>query len=389
MHSLIPTGFEPLVEPMIAGHHQLLHTLTSTGLHPQPYPTALPPGNPAGVAAARAFPMQGILKYHGLSDWNQRIAFLPSVSVCNDAGYTLTYVAFEPTLAHDHVIIGGQIAQGREHQRVVQSLDAVRQLAHITSRARVISHNRVRSSKVGKGLGTSASASAALALAAIQAAFGPELAQNTRFVTTFARLLAGSGCRSASGGVSLWLSYPGAPHEESFAIRLDDQGQLDDLRLITIPLDSRIGLKTEQAHEDAPRSSFFTSWMLSRPSEAATCIQAARQGDWRTLGQWAELDSIRLHGVTMSGSMEQKLFAWEPENIPIFRMCNQLRAAGHPVYASTDTGPTVVLLTHKDHEDAVVEAMLSLELGLEVVRGRIGGPAHTVPVAAALAELQP
>lgn len=379
MPTAIPAGFEETVAPMVAAHTKLIAALTDHGLAPEPYPT-FAPGNPAGCAAARAYPMQGILKYHGLSDWEQRIAYLPSISVCNDAGHTTTLVEFNPDLDHDQALIGGVPATGRDLERVVQSLDAVRHAAQITSRARVVSRNVVRASKLGKGLGSSASASAALAMAAIAATLGPQAAQNRRFLSSMARLLAGSGCRSATGGVSLWLSYPGATHEESFAVRLDDHHQLSDMALITIPIDSRIGLKTELAHHDAPHSSFFKSWMLSRGDEMLACLQAARSGDWQTLGRWAELDSIRLHGVTMSGSLDHKLFAWEPENIAIFRMCNQLRSAGIPVYASTDTGPTVVLLTHQHHTDHVVAAVEQLGLGLETVRGQIGGPAELINV---------
>jgi diphosphomevalonate decarboxylase len=206
---------------------------------------------------------------------------------------------------------------------------------------------------------------------------------NTRFLSCIARLLAGSGCRAAAGGLALWLSYPGVAHEDSFAVRLDQAGELADVRLITVPIDSRVGLQTEQAHHDAPRSSFFQAWMLSRADEILECVAAARSGDWRTIGQLAELDSMRLHGVTMSGSREHKLIGWEPENIAIFRMCDALRTAGIPVYASTDTGPTVVLITHRDFEDAVVAAVADLNLGLESVRGAIAGPAALIDLHAA------
>jgi len=204
-------------------------------------------------------------------------------------------------------------------------------------------------------------------------------------MSCIARLLAGSGCRAAAGGLALWLSYPGIAHQDSFAVRLDAEGQLADVRLITVPIDSRVGLQTEQAHHDAPQSSFFKAWMLSRGEEIIECLGAARRGDWRVIGQLAELDSMRLHGVTMSGSREQKLIGWEPENITIFRMCNALRAQGVPVYASTDTGPTVVLITHRDHEAAVASAVAAL--GLESVRGRIAGPTTLIDVDEARAEL--
>ncbi len=387
MSTSIPDGFADMVPAMRAANARILAALAEHGVSYAPYPGRLPAGNPRGRAAARAFPMQGVLKYHGLADWAYRTAFLPSISINNGAAHTTTYVEFDPALPADEATIGGARAVGRELERVAGILDAVRGLAGVSSRARVISRNVVRTRTVGKGLGTSASGAAALAAAAVGALLGPELAANTRFLSCLARLLAGSGCRSAAGGLALWLSYPGVAHEDSFALRLDGQGQLAEAALVTVPIDSRVGLKTESAHHDAPRSSFFKSWMLSRADEIIELIGAARGGDWRTVGQLAELDSMRLHGVTMSGSRENKLIGWEPENIALFRMCNELRDRGVPVYASTDTGPTVVFITHRDHAAAVVAGVEALKLGLEAVAGPIGGPATLIDVDEGLAEL--
>ncbi|MDW8233838.1 MAG: GHMP kinase [Roseiflexaceae bacterium] len=387
MATAIPEPYADLVERMAAADADLRAALRARGLTWEEYPDLKGAAREQGAAAAVAYPMQGVLKYHGLCDWDYRIAFLPSVSLCNDAGHTLTLVEFDPALTADYVTINGQPAHGRELERVRQSLDAIRAASGATVRARVTSRNVTRGTRMGKGLGSSAAASAALALAAIAALYGDQAAANRRLVSCMARLLAGSGCRSAAGGCSIWLSYPGIPHEESFAVRLDDAGQLDDVRLITVPIDSRIGLKTEQAHLDAPASALFRCWMLSRRDEALACIAAARTGDWRTLGQWAELDSMRLHGITMSGSRENKLIGWEPENIALFRMCNTLRSAGIPVYCSTDTGPTAVFITHRDYEDAVVAAIEALGLDLEPIRGRIAGPVRLVDVAWAREEL--
>ncbi len=387
MSTSVPPDFADIAAAMADDHRAILDGLRARGIRLEAYPRLEGRGRARGAAAERAYPMQGVLKYHGLADWDWRIAYLPSVSLCNDAGSTLTLVEFDPDLAEDTVTIGGRVAAGRDRERVVQSLDALRRIAGVSSRARVVSRNSVRATKFGKGLGTSASASAALALAAIAALFGDEAAANSRFVSCMARLLAGSGCRSAAGGMSLWLSYPGIAHEDSFAVRLDTAGQLEGASLITVPIDSRVGLRTEEAHRDAPRSSFFRSWMESRRDEVLACVDAALAGDWRAIGRWAELDSIRLHGVTMSGSMENKIFGWEPENIALFRMCNELRSAGVPVYCSTDTGPTAVFITGREHEDAVVQAIEGLGLGLEAVRGRVAGPAHLVDVEAARAEL--
>ena len=97
----------------------------------------------------------------------------------------------------------GTPAEGRESDRVVRVLDEVRSLAGIASRARIVSRNLIRANRVGKGLGTSASASAALAAAAMAAACGEQVLEDWRAVGCMARLLAGSRCRSAVGGISV------------------------------------------------------------------------------------------------------------------------------------------------------------------------------------------
>jgi diphosphomevalonate decarboxylase len=382
----IPKGFEEIAATMRAANGDILAALHKHGIAFEDYPTFTQPGNPSGAAAAKAHPMQGILKYHGLADWDWRTAYLPSISVNNDMAYSLTLVEFDPDLKEDSLMLGGQPATPREVERVSQSLNAVRNIARIGSKARVVSNNVVRGGKAGKGLGTSASGSAALATAALAAAFGLDGVRNRRFVTTMSRLLAGSGCRAASGGVSLWLSYPGIAHEDSFAVRLDNHEQLKDMRLITVPLDSRLGLKTELAHVEAPKSPLFKTWMLHRRNEILKVLQAVQSGDWLTVAQFAELDSIQLHAVTMTGGVEHKLFAWEPENITLFRACDDLRAEGTPVYFSTDTGPTMVLLTHKDHESKVI--MRVRELGFDAVAGGIGAGAQWVELDEAKAELR-
>ncbi len=387
----VPEECAELVPALRTGHAAILEALQAGGLAAPPYPQQLPAGNPQGTAAASAFAMQGVLKYHGLADWDWRTAYLPSISLNNDAAQTLTWVQFDPGLAADDVTIGGVPASGREYERVVRCLQFVREQARIGSAARVLTRNQLNSSAAdgsAKGLGTSASGSAALAMAALAAAFGPQLGAHPRLLSCTARLLAGSGCRSAAGGLALWLSYPGIPHEDSYAVRLDQQAELRDVRLLTVPLPSRAGLHTEAAHKDAPRSSFFGAWLQSRTAEVLQCIAAAQRGDWQCLGEWAELDSMRLHGVTMSGSRTNKIFAWEPENITLFRMCNSLRSAGTPVYCSTDTGPTAVFITSAPHADTVVQAINSTLPGVAVVRGAIGGPAQLVDALAARQQLQ-
>ena len=77
----IPKGFEEIAGTMQHAHQEILTRLHDYGYTIEAYPRFDAPGNPKGVAAAKAHPMQGILKYHGLADWEWRTAFLPSISV--------------------------------------------------------------------------------------------------------------------------------------------------------------------------------------------------------------------------------------------------------------------------------------------------------------------
>ncbi len=375
----VPANFADSAVITRAADAEIRATIADAGITWEQYPRHDWSGNADGTATAKAYAMQGILKYHGLADWHWRTAFMPSISVNNDAAHTITRVDFDGGLTTDILTIDGEPKQGRPLERVARLLDHVRGLAGSTNRARVQSHNVLAAGSAAKGIGTSAAAGAALATAALAAALGPEAVGDLRLVSCTARLLAGSACRSAVGGLALWLSYPGIAHHDCFAVRLDTGKQLADLRLITVPIESRAGLQTEQAHRVAPASALFRAWIHSRRDDILACLQATSQGDWETLGRFAELDSLRLHGVTMSAGSEHALIAWEPETVSLFHMCHRLRENGVPVFFSTDTGPTTVFLTHVDYQHEVMDSISTLGMGVEIFSGRVAGPATLLP----------
>ena len=134
-------------------HARIEAFLREHGLQAEPYPLVILGGRAEGAAAARAYPIQGILKYHGLVDWQLRTAYLPSISVNNDAAYSLTLVQFDAGLTDDQVAINGAPADDRARARVVQTLDTVRALARIGTRASVVSRNVTRAYARGQGAG--------------------------------------------------------------------------------------------------------------------------------------------------------------------------------------------------------------------------------------------
>ena len=387
VRTFIPPGYDEYSSNMKNVVKDILSLLDRNNIPtPQPISKSYKP-NGNGSAASKAYAMQGVLKYHGLADSEWRTAYMPSISVNNDAAYTITHVDFSGTTAQDNLHINGKPIYGNKLNRVVKILDFVRQLAGSNSRATVRSKNVVKGGGHGKGLGTSAAAGAALAKAAIAALLGRETSNDLRLVSSTARLLSGSACRSAVGGLALWLSYPGIAHDDCFAIRIDNENQLDDMCLITVPIESRIGLVTDQAHKTAVHSPFFRNWIENRAQETMKCIDAIYSLDWESVAQLAEKDSMRLHGVSMTTNSSNPLIAWEPQNILLFQMCHRLRAKNVPVYFSSDTGPSTVFLTHSDYQDEVMHNISLLDLELDIIPGQIAGPAKLLSSSDALADL--
>ncbi len=379
--TLIPDGFSDLADFWKSGNSSILAYLKRHYEIPA-FPQLPRKRHLEGKAVSKAYPIQGILKYHGICDWEWRTTFMPSVSLNNDAAYTITSVEFDLGLESDSVEINGAQAQGRETDRVTQLLDKIRFYAGAKTHARVVSKNITKTKKTGKGLGTSASASAALATAAISAVWGEDYASNPTLTSTFGRLLAGSGSRSAAGGVALWLSYAGIPHEDSFSVRLDNppgKPRFDDMRLVTIPIDSRIKLKTEVAHHHAPLSPFFKEWAKMRKNQMQDFFKVLENDDWEGMAKMAEADTLLLHSVTMGHFVE---VAWEPETLALMRMCGTLRDSGTPVYYSIDTGPTVVLMTDRKGVKNVISGIEEVKrhygFGLEYVDGKVAGPSVLV-----------
>ncbi|MEM1945368.1 MAG: hypothetical protein QXX57_06500, partial [Nitrososphaerota archaeon] len=104
-------------------------------------------------ARALAHPMQALVKYHGLRDWELRIPYHDSISVNVQAFHTVTEVEFGD-FPQDTAIVNGAPATLREMERIKKVVDRVRNLAGIEDRARIVSVNSTPAGGA-KGLGFS------------------------------------------------------------------------------------------------------------------------------------------------------------------------------------------------------------------------------------------
>ncbi len=380
-----PTISKDLITRLYKDHKEILQDLIERNYQIQD----LPPKNifkhDEGEAFTLAYPIQGILKYHGIANNKHRIPYFPSISLNNNCGFTVSYLKFDKELKEDRVILNGKPALKEEFERVKFTLDFIRNYSKIDTKAILISRNflkKTREDDIGKGLGTSASGSSALALAAtaIIYDFDENYVNNNRLISIFSRYLASSGARSAVGGFSLLLSYPNINPYDSFAIRLDrkkNQSFLENISLLTIPMKS--DLKTHQAHEIAPKSLFFPVWLEQRKNLIFEFFDALDNSDLKKIGELAEYDTLCLHSVVMSVK-NNNIIAWNPNSLKVMHKVRELRKnQGFTVYFSIDTGPSVVLLTYENEKKSIINELKKIIPEHEIIEGKIGGPTKIIP----------
>lgn len=313
-------------------------------------------------ASAVAHPIQGLVKYHGLSDPLLRLPFHDSISVCTAPLETWTTVSFEEDEKADSLELNGKLMDGRPLERAVSVLDEVRRIAGIDLRARIVSRNDFATNV---GLGASASAFAAGALAAAGAA-GLDL--DPRQLSTIARLGAGSASRSVAGGFALW--HTGSDHDSSYAERLDG----GDLEMGIVAVVVKALKLTEDFHKEVVGSPFFKARLEYVGGALEEMRRAIDARDVEAIGQLAEADTLVLHGITMTGPSHRVL--WKPETMVAMQEVWAMREDGIPAHFSIDTGATVYINCPIEEIEGVERRLQDREL--ETLRCHVGGGARLV-----------
>jgi diphosphomevalonate decarboxylase len=312
---------------------------------------------------AVACAIQGLIKYHGLTNKRLRIPFHDSISVCVENLTTTSTIQFDQEREHNEIIINGANPTNNEASRILAVVNPLRKLGKSSMYFRLESKNSLTE---GKGLGFSAAAFASIALASATAL---ELDLNHERLSEFARLGAGSASRSVVGGFSIWYAQR---NDRSFARQLASADRLP-LAIGIVPIPSTI--KTEFAHEESVQSPFFRERVRVAKKIIPRMMRAIRIGDLDEVCKLAEHDSLSLHAVTMTGKSGLLLMA--PETVEIIRRILSLRERKLLVWYSLDTGPSVYVNTHQDCIDEVCKD-LETSTGLKVLKSGVGGPARLV-----------
>lgn len=289
-------------------------------------------------ASAVAHPIQGLVKYHGLRDFELRIPYHDSISVCMGPTRTCTTVAFGDS-AKDEVTIDGQAVEGRALARAVRIVDAMRALAKTEEPVRVVSESNFPKYV---GLGSSSSGFAALAVACNEA-LGLEL--EAEAVSAVARLGAGSATRSVMGGFSEWVTRG----EKSVGRALAGPGDLD---WATIGVVVSHDVPTEGVHRDVMASPYYPARLEEVEGRLKEVREAIRSKQSEPVMAIAESDTLSLHAVTMTSP--RALVTWRGITVEVLHAVRSLRERGGvPAYISIDTGATVYVNTLQAHAATV------------------------------------
>ncbi len=310
-------------------------------------------------SSAIAYPIQGLIKYHGLKDEKLRIPFHDSISVATSPTASHTTIEFDG-FAKDSASVDGKKLSGRELERVVEVVREVRRRSGVRGKFKMISRNNFPSNV---GLGASASGFAALAVAAADAA---GLSLTLEQLSVIARRGAGSATRSVTGGFSRWRA--GFEDEESYAYQLASEDFQMGIVIALIPAFKY----TENAHRAVLTSPFFHSRLAFVHEALAEMENAIKRRDIRRIGMLAERDSLILHGITMTSIDEMML--WRPETVKVILEVRKMREDGIPAYFSIDTGATVYVNTLPGKVKAVEKRLKSL--GVDTMTCGVGGGAH-------------
>ena len=321
-------------------------------------------------ATARAHPIQGLIKYHGMRDEELRLPYHDSISVCTAPSATTTTVEFRPDATEDVYRIGGERVEGRGAERIDAVVDHVRELADIDHPVRLESENSFPSN-IGFGSSSSGFAAAAMALAD---AAGLDLTRPA--VSTIARRGSSSAARAVTGAFS--HLYSGMNDEDCRAERIETDLE-DELRTVAAHVPAY--KETEEAHREAAQSHMFQARMAHVHHQIDAMRDALYDADFERAFELAEHDSLSLTATTMTGPAGWVY--WQPDTIAVFNAVRELREeADIPVYFSTDTGASVYVNTTDAHVDRVESAVA--DVGVDTDVWEVGGPAQILSSTAAL-----
>lgn len=321
-------------------------------------------------ATAVAHSNIALVKYWGKGDEKLRLPVNSSAAIALDDLTTTTTVEFQESLTEDQVeLVGDGFEQG-EVEKISKHLDRVREMAEITTKAKVISQN---SFPKAAGMASSASGFAALSVAAAAAA---GLSLSERELSILARQGSGSASRSVPGSVSVW--HAGTSSETSYAEPIPYPHEWDLRVLLVMAADTsakKVGSTEGMAL--ATTSPYFPTAVREAEANIERLRAAMAAGDWAAFGKVIEDECFRLHTICMTTT--PNILYWRGVTVEVFQTLLKLRESGGPAaFFTVDAGPHVHVVCQGKDEKVVYDTLAQIPGIKTVINCRIGEGAKLV-----------
>jgi len=276
------------------------------------------------------------IKYWGRKDEVLRLPTNGSVSMNLSNLFTTTTVAFDSTYKKDDIMIDDKIIE-TESARVSKQLDRIRNLAHISSYAKVVSSNNFPSST---GLSSSASGFAALTVAAAAAA---GLSLSKKELSILARQGSGSACRSIPDGFVEWLD--GNTSDTSYAKSIFPANHWDIVDVVVVVSSERKDVPTSEGQKRVGTSPFMSTRLNHMSEKIVRCKEYIKNKNFKSFGELIESEALELHAIMLTS--QPSLIYWLPATIRVMKLVKKWRSEGFPVYFTVNTGQDIHLICEK------------------------------------------
>lgn len=321
-------------------------------------------------ATAQAFANIALVKYWGKTHGTLRLPTNSSLSVAMDKIQTTTTVEFSPDYDADQIIIDKDEFASHEAERVIVFLNLIRQMAHTSLKAKVVTKNNFPRAV---GAASSASGFAALSLAAAASA-GLDLSEKE--LSILARQGSGSACRSVTGEVSVW--HAGSSNETSFAERVHLPAEWNLTVLMTFTDDvthKKIG-STQGMALTQETSPYYQIGVEEAELNVVRIQTAMERADWMAFGKVIEDEMYRLHALCMTTT--PNILYWSSTTVAVFQRIYDLREQGIAAFFTADAGAQVQVLCQGKDAARVKQELAAVPGVREVVTCGVGGPAKLI-----------
>lgn len=285
------------------------------------------------ISFGEGYPITAIEKFLGYFDKQMNIANFPSISFNTDFSKALTACKYVSEPGSDLVVLDGE--QNQKYQdRAGKAVNYFKGIFGIKGSFRFYIKREKRYDEA-KGLGESAAIASSTARSVVSNVYGDKALKDSPFVSRLARMVSGSGTRSAMGGFSLWLSYPWIREDQSHGVKLPVD--YSKFHFMTFPAVHEI--RTEGAHDIALSSPYYPRWVLNKFQRILDLITNGFPVD-RFMEQ-AEEDMYFMHSLLMS----KGTIIHTPGSLGLINRLKKFKQENKGIYYTADTGPSLVVMS--------------------------------------------